>query len=62
MLTSRERVMMAVNHREPDRIPLGLGGHRSSGIGAIACNKLKEPDHGDGPPENIVAMLDAVNG
>ncbi|MCC7354722.1 MAG: methyltransferase [Anaerolineae bacterium] len=42
MLTSRERVMMAVNHREPDRIPIDLGGHRSSGIMAIAYNKLKE--------------------
>ena len=41
MLTSRERVMMAVNHREPDRVPIDLGGHRSSGIMAIAYNKLK---------------------
>jgi len=42
MLTSRERVMMAVNHREPDRVPIDLGGHRSSGIMAIAYNKLKQ--------------------
>ena len=42
MLTSRERVMVAVNHREPDRIPIDLGGHRSSGIMAIAYNKLKQ--------------------
>ena len=42
MLTSRERVMMAVNHREPDRVPIDLGGHRSSGIMAIAYNKLKK--------------------
>jgi uroporphyrinogen decarboxylase len=42
MLTSRERVMMAVNHREPDRIPIDLGGHRSSGIMAIAYNRLKQ--------------------
>lgn len=27
-MTSRERVMTALNHREPDRIPLDLGsGH-----------------------------------
>ena len=42
MLTSQERVMMAVNHREPDRVPIDLGGHRSSGIMAIAYNKLKQ--------------------
>jgi uroporphyrinogen decarboxylase len=42
MLTSRERVMMAVNHRQPDRVPIDLGGHRSSGIMAIAYNKLKQ--------------------
>ncbi len=41
MLTSRERVLAAINHREPDRVPIDLGGHRSSGIMAIAYNKLK---------------------
>ena len=41
MSTSRERVMMAVNHQEPDRVPIDLGGHRSSGIMAIAYDKLK---------------------
>jgi uroporphyrinogen decarboxylase len=42
MDTSRERVIKAVNHREPDRVPIDLGGHRSSGIMAIAYNKLKQ--------------------
>ncbi len=42
MLTSRERVLMAVNHQEPDRVPIDLGGHRSSGIMAIAYKKLKD--------------------
>ena len=41
-MTSRERVMSAVNHHEPDRVPVDLGGHRSSGIMAIAYNKLKQ--------------------
>ena len=40
-MNSRERVMAAVNHKEPDRVPVDLGGHRSSGIMAIAYNKLK---------------------
>ena len=34
--------MQAVNHREPDRAPIDLGGHRSSGIMAIAYSKLKQ--------------------
>jgi len=34
--------MIAVDHREPDRVPIDLGGHRSSGIMAIAYNKLKQ--------------------
>jgi uroporphyrinogen decarboxylase len=42
MTTSRERVMAAVNHRDPDRIPIDLSGHRSSGMMAIAYNKLKQ--------------------
>ncbi|NLE46366.1 MAG: methyltransferase, partial [Chloroflexi bacterium] len=38
----RERVMLAVDHREPDRVPIDLGGHRSSGIMAIAYGRLKQ--------------------
>ncbi len=40
-MTSRERVLSALNHREPDRVPIDLGGHRSSGISAIAYPKLR---------------------
>ena len=42
MLTSRERVMTAVNHQEPDRVPIDFSGHRSSGIMAVAYNRLKQ--------------------
>jgi len=42
MTTSRERVMKAVAHQEPDRVPVDFSGHRSSGIMAIAYNKLKQ--------------------
>ncbi|MBC7238095.1 MAG: methyltransferase, partial [Chloroflexi bacterium] len=42
MTTSRERVLQAINHQEPDRVPIDLGGHRSSGIMAIAYKKLKD--------------------
>ena len=41
-MTSRERVLAAIAHREPDRVPLDLGATPSSGISAIAYGRLKQ--------------------
>ena len=41
-MTSRERVLIALNHREPDRVPIDFSGHRSSGIAALLYPKLRE--------------------
>ena len=41
-MTSRERVLTALNHREPDRVPIDFSGHRSSGISALLYPKLRE--------------------
>jgi uroporphyrinogen decarboxylase len=41
-MTPRERVRTALSHRAPDRPPIDFGGHRSSGIAAIAYARLKE--------------------
>jgi uroporphyrinogen decarboxylase len=41
-MTPRERVLAALNHRQPDRVPIDFGGHRSSGIAAIAYRRLRE--------------------
>lgn len=41
-MTSRERILSSVNHKEPDRVPLDLGATPSSGISAIAYNNLKK--------------------
>jgi uroporphyrinogen decarboxylase len=41
-MTSRERVLAALNHQEPDRIPIDLSGHRSSGIAAMAYARLRD--------------------
>jgi len=41
-MTSRDRVLAALEHREPDRVPIDLSGHRSSGIAAIVYPKLRE--------------------
>jgi uroporphyrinogen decarboxylase len=40
-MNSRERILAALNHREPDRVPIDLSGHRSSGISAILYPKLR---------------------
>ena len=41
-MTSRERVLSALDHKEPDRVPVDLSGHRSSGISAILYPKLRQ--------------------
>jgi uroporphyrinogen decarboxylase len=38
-MTSRERVLAAINHREPDRVPIDLGGNQT-GIHKFAYQKL----------------------
>ena len=39
-MNSRQRVLMAIRHEEPDRVPVDLGGTPSSGVSAIAYNAL----------------------
>jgi len=56
-MTSRERVLAALNHVEPDRIPVDLGGHRSSGIAALAYHRLRR--HLE-LPEKTVRVYDMV--
>jgi uroporphyrinogen decarboxylase len=40
-MNSRERVLTALNHQQPDKTPIDFGGHRSSGIAAMAYPKLR---------------------
>jgi len=41
-MTSRERVLCALNHEEPDRVPIDFGGTLSSTINIAAYKCLKE--------------------
>ena len=41
-ITSRERIRLAINHKEADRVPIDFGAMRSTGIATIAYNKLKK--------------------
>jgi uroporphyrinogen decarboxylase len=56
-MTSRERVLTACNHREPDRVPIDLSCHRSSGIAAIAYAKLRDYL---GLPKETIRVYDPV--
>ncbi|MFC2076182.1 uroporphyrinogen decarboxylase family protein [candidate division KSB1 bacterium] len=40
-MNGRQRVLAAINHREPDRVPLDLGGMDSTGIVGLTYNRLK---------------------
>ena len=41
-MTSRERVLASINHKQPDQVPVDLGATPSSGISTIAYYNLKE--------------------
>ena len=56
-MTPRERVLAALNHQQPDRVPIDFGGHRSSGIAAIAYAKLRKAL---GLPERPIRVYDPV--
>lgn len=62
-MTSRERLLAALHHEEPDRAPIDFGGHRSSGISAIGYAKLKKAmgiDSGDIYVYDMVQQLAIV--
>src|ERR1017187_3055091 len=40
-MTSRQRILAALNHQEPDRVPVDFSGHRSSGIAPLAYARLR---------------------
>ena len=56
-MTSRERVLTSLNHRQPDRVPIDLSGHRSSGIAAIAYARLRRHL---GLPDKPIRVYDQV--
>ncbi len=40
-MTPRERVLTAIRHKEPDKVPVDCGAMRSTGIMGVAYNRLK---------------------
>lgn len=41
-MTSRERVLAAINHKQPDRVPMDMGATIYTGISACALYRLRE--------------------
>jgi len=58
-MTSRERVTAAIDHRESDRVPVDLGAMRSTGMMAIAYDRLRKHL---GITDGEVFMYDVVQG
>lgn len=50
-MTSRERILATLEHREPDALPVDMGATPSSGISAIAYYNLKKHLGMDGPTQ-----------
>jgi len=50
-LTGRERVIAALNFKQPDKVPIDFNGHRSSGISVTAYRELRK--FLDLPPSNL---------
>ena len=59
-MTSRQRILAGIEHREPDRIPLDLGATPSSGISAIAYNNLKKHLGIDGGATKVYDVVQQV--
>ena len=66
-LTNRERVLTALRHKEPDRVPIDFGGTRVSSIMAVTHAKLRKHmglDHGrirvDGPAQIVIEMEEDI--
>jgi uroporphyrinogen decarboxylase len=53
-MSSRERVLSAIDHREPDRVPLDLGGTRATGIDMSGYARLRHALGIPGEPPKVV--------
>ena len=56
-MTGRERVLTALAHREPDRVPIDLGASLVTGINAVAYHRLKQYLGLDGGPVRVADIV-----
>lgn len=56
-MNSRERVLTALAHREPDRVPIDLGASPVTGIHPVAYHRLKQHLGLDGQPVRVADII-----
>ncbi len=56
-MLSRERLLTALDHREPDRVPIDLGASLVTGINAVTYRRLKEYLGLDGEPVRVADIV-----
>lgn len=56
-MTSRERVLAAINHREPDRVPLDVGSSGTTGIMVTAYAELRRKLGVNSRPPKVTEIL-----
>jgi uroporphyrinogen decarboxylase len=57
-MTSRERILAAINHHPVDRVPIDFGGTRQSGISALAYHRLRQHlDLSPHPPARVFDLF-----
>ena len=59
-MTSRERVLAALSHRQPDRVPLDLGGTRNSTMVAEGYERLRRHFGVNREPKMVERMMRVV--
>ncbi len=59
-MTSRERVLAAISHRQPDRVPLDLGGTRNSTMVMEGYDRLRRHFGVSGEPKILERMMRVV--
>lgn len=60
-MTPRARVLRALNHQEPDRVPVDLGGSRSSSLVVETYEKLERHLGGSEPPRIFSKWLNVAH-
>lgn len=56
-MNSRRRVLMTLNHKEPDRVPYDMGGTVVTGIQVRAYSRLRKYP---GSPEKVIKISDIL--
>ena len=60
-MDSRERLLLSINHKQPDRVPIDLGSSTVTGISATAYNNLKKLLGKDKPARVIDVVQQLAN-